>query len=307
MFLDAWRRCVPASPAAASVAEPLRQLIVIAETDILRAERLMNRLMAADPPEFQKAAFEVLPELSDASQRAFLIQFLLAQRVLLDVAASPGLLSDDEAGSLVRALHRSDPLLDLKLMKLLPKDRQALSDQGEAVRARRILFLVSLVSDCSRILQTLSGLMTASDAGVRSKSTLLFARGCGTAIGSMAPFQDPDPRVRANAVEGLWRKEQRGARAMLDVCAQDLHHRVQVNALIGLHYLRDSEAKARLEELAVNGSVPFKKAAVWAMGFLGEESFLPFLERCIAERNPDMRGAMLRAIVQIRRRRQKPA
>ena len=50
----------------------------------------------------------------------------------------------------------------------------------------------------------------------------------------------------------------------------------QVNALVGLHFLHDPQAVVRLQELAAGEDLAFQKAAIWAMGYLGE-GFVPSL------------------------------
>jgi hypothetical protein len=92
-----------------------------------------------------------------------------------------------------------------------------------------------------------------------------------------------DPRTRANAVEALWEVKTMDAAEILRMAASDIHHRVAVNALVGLYYHGDQSAFDRLLEFARHQSPLHRLAAVWAFGHLGDPRGIPALEALLED------------------------
>src|SRR5687768_8808131 len=113
---------------------------------------------------------------------------------------------------------------------------------------------------------------------------------------------DPDPRVRANAVEALWQSRQRGAEHVLRKATRDSHPRVVVNGWVGLYYIGDPGAAEGLLQLASDGSPAHRAAAVWGLGQLGDAVFQPKLQALVRDPDAAVRRNALKALVKIRKR-----
>ncbi len=143
---------------------------------------------------------------------------------------------------------------------------------------RRALAILEGVGEHAVLFSWLRGLTTYPDEQVRSKAVKAFCQLKSSTLVVQSQLVSPDPRVRANAIEAVWRLQTPEAEQVLRSAALDPHHRVVMNALVGLHFHRDAMAWARLLEYAEHASEAFRLAAVWALGYLSEPAGVPVLE-----------------------------
>jgi hypothetical protein len=113
-------------------------------------------------------------------------------------------------------------------------------------------------------------------------------------------FQDPDPRVRANAVESLWGRTDEDAVRRFRAALGDSHPRPVANACVGLYLSGRAEAVRELSNLASHPEPRFRAAAAWAMGRTGHSRFLPLLAEMRAASSGPV--SLLKCIVQARER-----
>jgi hypothetical protein len=147
-------------------------------------------------------------------------------------------------------------------------------------------------------------LLRSPNAQVRSKAAealVWMTRSTDTAISLLT---DADSRVRANAIEGLWRHaDSRAAQQVFEQYARDPVPRIAVNAMIGLYRAGEPQAVERLIEVAQQPNPPMQKAAIWAMGFLLDLAFEGPLREQLKAGDPALRGHLLRALVRLNRAR----
>ena len=113
---------------------------------------------------------------------------------------------------------------------------------------------------------------------------------------------DPEPRVRANAVEALWNLDTEPALDRLAAAARDPHHRVAANGLVGLSLAGDERAVEGLAAMAASDDPAARLAAIWAMGRTGDTRFAVFLKDWRQRNRHDtaaLRGS-LAALVRLR-------
>ena len=91
-------------------------------------------------------------------------------------------------------------------------------------------------------------------------------------------LEDPDPRVRANVVESVWKIDSDAARKILRAAAGDRHPRVRSNALFGLYLSGDPTASDTLLKQAKHPRPDFRISAAWAMGETNDNRFCDALE-----------------------------
>jgi hypothetical protein len=131
---------------------------------------------------------------------------------------------------------------------------------------------------------------------VEERSTMArsrLARTAAHAAGMMPLYErlrrDSDPRVRADAVEGLWGQKTEFAVKEFRSAAEDPHHRVAACGWVGLHMAGAPDAAAGLLEMAAHPDTRFRAAAAWAMGRTGDPKFKTALEQIRAGERRDFR------------------
>ena len=240
------------------------------ETDTKEIDRLLER----DPTAFQEGVVHLLR--SDIGPRAieFIVELLVSRGRLFDMLRRRSL-TRDEAVEVARTAIRIDPKADLDLARRLAAEAPTLSSSA----ATRLLDVLGEVSDGKRLLPSLLLLLRASDARVRSKVVLMMARTNRSVDWARKRLADPDPRMRASAVEGLWGNPSGDALDLLKSAARDANNRVAANALYALYELDDEWTIAELLRMG-NSDVPmFRASAAWAMGETADPRFAGALER----------------------------
>lgn len=117
----------------------------------------------------------------------------------------------------------------------------------------------------------------ADESGVRSRLALMVGRVARAQAWIRTLREEPDPGVRANALESL----SEGGGAFAVVCCEaglsDTSHRVVANSALGLYRMGDSRGVERLAEMASREESEFQSAAAWAMGESRDARFVPLL------------------------------
>lgn len=263
------------------------------ETSPLAAGRLIHRLLVNDRAAFAKEGLALL-EVARPS-RAFrrLVHLLIEHDVLLDHICDREASSVEQAAILVRGASRVDPMLDAKLLRGVLA-RVARSDPALGDRlVPETLAVFDAAGFGNRLLPMLVQLLRNSDAQVRSKVALLLGRANKQVAWAL---DDADPRVRANAVESLWRSGAAPVRKLLWKAAHDPHNRVAGNAMLGLLYLQDRGVIPCLERAARHNSPLFRATAAWVMGQSGDPAFQTPLEEMAADSDENVRRNAHRAL-----------
>ena len=188
----------------------------------------LGDLLATDGQKFFTASLPLLRNGDDTAGLQFLVSLLMQEELLLKPLCDPVLFNEQQAAAVARVMARVDPGLDVKLARRLK--------ELDAGAAQRVLAILDAISDGSRIIFILAGLMRHSNERLRSKAALLIGR----TVQKPEVFEhleESDPRVRANAIEALWGLDSPAARALLLKTVNDPHCRTAANAMVGLHKL----------------------------------------------------------------------
>jgi HEAT repeat protein len=172
-------------------------------------------------------------------------------------------------------------------------------DRWAAIRALDIL---SAAGDSSKLLPVIAAFVHHADAHVRSKAALLMGRASHTLAWVEHALQDPNDRVRANAVESIWRVALPCALPLLQRALVDPSNRVAANAAVGLHLLGDSAGTEALERMANHQDPGARASAAWAMGMLGDAAFMTTALRLRNDQDPKVRHLALRCLARLRSR-----
>ena len=131
----------------------------------------------------------------------------------------------------------------------------------------------------------------------------MYARASDNMEWVIKMLADPDERVRANAVEGLWETKATSAGEVFREAALDPDPGVQINGLLGLHYIGDPnvDLRAALEKMSGAPNPTARAAAAFAMGRIRDMIYLPALEVLLKDEEGPVRRQALRALISIRR------
>ncbi|MCW5980865.1 MAG: HEAT repeat domain-containing protein [Bryobacteraceae bacterium] len=280
----------------------------VAEWDLdpNRAKAQATEWCASDPPRFCEAALRLLQTSGDAALPA--LRPLLTLEVLLRALLNPEAFSRLHAIGLVRELRRFDSRLDVHLVSAFLENRRKDPDASDVSSAQRILELVDEATDnAGRVLPLLASLQRVEHAWVRSKVVAIWARHGGTSHVTAQLLRDPDHRVRANAIEGLWTTpDTPDKRGIFLQAVGDRHQRVVGNALVGLARMRYPAALGDIVQLSRHSSPEFRATAAWAMGEVGYPGFRPPLVELMRDPDGKVRQNALRALSRLRKMDESP-
>lgn len=219
-----------------------------------------------------QACLRYLAQTEHAPGERAVSDWLARSGAYLPTLLNPEFLAISDARRAAAICRRHDP-------KFLARLQQILTEKHPRIPViLHALSIVSAFEEADMLLPLLRTLSHHESEHVRSNAakTLCKLRPNRTLVERQ--LHSPDARTRANAIEGLWRLKTKEAEEILRSAATDEHHRVAVNALVGLYYQGDEEALDRLVEFSRHQSALHRAAAVWAFGQLGDSRAIPALE-----------------------------
>ena len=146
-------------------------------------------------------------------------------------------------------------------------------------RVQRILQIIERDDQAMVLVPWLRDLVDGANSRLASKAAMILCRLTKNPMVVDRFLRSEDPRVRANAVEGLWGAAHLSrARSLLREAAEDSHHRVVANALVELYRCGEASARLKIEQLATHSDPLFRAAMAWAIGEIGSSELLPILE-----------------------------
>jgi len=170
---------------------------------------------------------------------------------------------------LARAAARLGDPLDSKIIEHVARASRTWPEEVPEAEIVRTLEVIDAISDCERLVFSLMKFTKLPQPRLRSKAVKLMARGSRNSGWVARVIADPDPRARANLIDGL--AEQTGDLvALLKQGAQDSHHRVALTSLLALCRGGDQASCEEIRRLAKDGDPNFRRAAEWALGQLQE-------------------------------------
>ncbi len=267
-------------------------------------KRDVRRLMEKDPAAFFPSACRILRTSLERPGVASLLEVLWSSALLLSSLIDPNVLSLCKATAFAKRWVAFDPTLDAKLLQIgFPLEDDDALLGADRVRPKRTLDIVAELPPNRHILLTLAKLLRNSDTCIRSKAALLYARASNNPEWVRKMLADPDARVRANAVEGLWETRTEAAGAVFKEAALDPDHRVAANALVGLHFNGQTgvDVMGTLHGMMRRPEPAARASAAFAMGRTYDANYAPILECLLRDGDQSVRGQALQALIRIRR------
>ncbi|HEY1183032.1 MAG TPA: HEAT repeat domain-containing protein, partial [Bryobacteraceae bacterium] len=262
-------------------------------------QEVIEDLLRNDPDLFRRGALEVLRTQEQSRGLRFLVGLLVAND-LLEPLLCEGSLQVEQASAVVRMAIQIDSMVEIALARHLAEGVTAGTRPLLAANASRLLDILARVSDGTRILPSLARLLHSTDAGLRSKAALIMGRSNRSATWVRSHMSDADPRLRANAVEGLWGVETEEARDLMLAALRDANNRVVGNALYGLYAMGESVSLAETIKLAAHPAPVFRATAAWVMGETGDPRFREPVAQLLRDPHPMVRSRALRSVASIK-------
>ena len=254
---------------------------------------------AASVPELLcPAAMSVLESDIEPSLRRWVYTQLIERAECLRQLIEPGHFTRQQLVDISRHLMTIDNFFDVKLAAMLPKPH---SDQThlEPACLLRILDVLDEISPGSRLILSLNHLTHHPDHHVASKAALVVGRRLQNKQWVTRQMASEDPRVRANVLEALWDVRTDAAREAFRGGLKDENNRVVGNALVGLHRMKEPGISGQVQLMLQDSRAPFRWTAAWAMGEIGDQELIPFLEAAIQDKEPKVGKAAQRALAAI--------
>jgi VWFA-related protein len=147
----------------------------------------------------------------------------------------------------------------------------------------KLLDVLYDVADNVGIAPILVNLLTSEDKRIRSKTALILGKLSDNLHFFRNALKDPDPRVRANAIEGLWELKNPKAKEIYLEALGDENNRVRANAAKGLYEMGDPRGLGTLKEMLEDKDAMMRASAAWVLGEVGDTNLIDKLERIAAE------------------------
>lgn len=244
-----------------------------------------KRLSAAlqqHPGLFYQAAIETLKKDAESQGAQFLISLLGSRKLLSRVLCDPAI-PRERAVAVAQQALRIDPLLDVLLAGEVAEASLAGPGASGPDVAGRLMQILEKISDGKRILPLLMRVLRSNNPYLRSKAVRMIGRFGRRLHWIEGRLEESDTRVRANAVEALWRMEGAEAAKLLRAAARDDQNRVAGNALLGMYWIGDTSALPELVKMAGHPSPACRRTAAWVMGETGDPRFNGLLGELIRD------------------------
>ncbi|HID56476.1 TPA: VWA domain-containing protein [Candidatus Poribacteria bacterium] len=142
----------------------------------------------------------------------------------------------------------------------------------------KLLDILYDVADNEGIAPILVNLLASDDRKIRSKTALILGKLSDNLHFFHNALKDPDPRVRANAVEGLWGLDNPKAKDIYLEALRDENNRVRANAAKGLYEMGDPRGLQTLKEMIEDNDGMMRASSAWVLGEVGDTSMMGKLE-----------------------------
>ncbi len=249
-------------------------------------------LLENDPSGFKESAVRYLCKHlhngAEDSTVQYIVWLLEGRGMLVDILLNPRYTSVTQAVELGSILRDKAKRLDVELAKKL---REASSDQSE-----RILRVLAETAENNRPLPLLIRVLREKNPELRRAAGRIFARHCQNELFIANALKDPDPGVRASALEGLGQSNQSKIPTVLLGALNDPDPSVQAHAILACHRLGDRKAIQLLEERAKSPKPEVRARMVWAMGETKSPGCIPLVEALQQDPDASVRTAAREAL-----------
>jgi hypothetical protein len=276
----------------------LQELMVEFQTNPFAISRTLRELRNANIDQFPQWALQILARSNESSATRFLATLVPLSDDVLECIANPALFEEVQARRILRALRAVDPQTETKLL------RQITASPGKVLPPAitdRILDLVDNVSDGPRLVPVLMQIYRTANPHLRARLARSIGKHHRNKDWLDDRMRDPDPRVRANAVEANWGHSDEQALNLFSRALRDPHHRVIGNGAVGFYLAADVRSLTVLSDLLSNEEAIFRSAGVWAAGQLCDARFYPRVAGLSDDTDIGVRRGVVVALAKLKR------
>ena len=246
------------------------------------AGKQLSALLKKDPPSFQREVVDYMSNGGQLPGTRLLVWLLQREKKLLDLLLNPQLASLEDAVKVASVMNTVVDQLDVLLARALKGASEELS--------LRILRLLAEVSDSNRTLPLLTMTLREKSSGLRSKSARIFSRHCHNTLFIENALKDPDPEVRASAMQGLSESEYQPSPSILVEAFLDPDPSVMAHAVVACHRMGEPDRVLKmLKDMSRHADPVFRTQAAWAMGEIGSRQCVFILEKMRDDPEPAVR------------------
>lgn len=191
---------------------------------------------------------------------------------------------------------KSNPLLDVQLAVAASGDNGLTDWERE-----RLLHILEVISEGRRVVGMMVRLTRHPNPRLRSRAALFVARRLDNPGWIRNFLREPDARVRANTIEGIWGIDLPATREILDRALEDKAARVAGNAVYGLMLLHDCRAVPHLQTMATSQDPAMRAAAAWVMGKANDSAWLGMLQELARDPIPKVMLMAMRSLVRLKK------
>jgi hypothetical protein len=260
----------------------------------------MRTLFHGNWGSFLASALPLLRAPSGSLGYQYLLTLLTANGCAVPLLSDPSLLTMAQAAAVARRLGAVDPLFCTRLARALPEEPGESCDSRLSPLVARIIELIGALQEGQQTLPVAVALLRHPNRHVRSKAALVIGQVRKSYAWVDQRLSDPDPRVRANAVESLWDASTEGARAIFLAAIADADNRVAGNAIVGLYRLGDAASIGLAAALGASPDPRRRATGAWIMGRTGDRRFVPFLGQMVTDKDPHARRNVFRALATLK-------
>lgn len=247
------------------------------------AGRQLTVLLQEDPASFQRAVVHCVSKGGPLPGARLLIWLLEKEHKLLDMLLNPQLSSIEDAIKVAKLVKTIVDQLDVLLAR-------ALKEAPEELKLR-ILRLLAEVADSNRTLPLLTKTLREASPGLRSKAALIFSRYCHNTLFIENALKDPDPQVRASAMQGLSESEYQPDLSIVAAAFTDSDPSVRVQAALVCHRMGEADQVFKmLRAMSGHEDPGFRAQAAWALGEIGGRPCVFLLEKLRNDPAPGVRS-----------------
>lgn len=287
------------------MAETLAQLLADFASNPISSAKAIRDIANEEGEGLFDYTLELLKAPEDSRGFRYLLEVLLARKLILTPLYDPGVFSLEEAVRLAKVLSQLDSLLGLSLVNDALANSARATPEHLEICGIRLIELLEETFEGLEILQAKAVLLRHPNPRVRSKASALFARRIEHKGWTKWLETEPDYRIRANAIEALWGEKREWVKDVFLAAARDENNRVAGNAQVGLYLLGAPESIELLVGLASHPNFWFRATAAWAMGRTGDVRFREALTGLLRQPGPVAKNA-LHALRLIHRTQQLP-
>ena len=243
------------------------------------AGRQLAAMLKEDPASFQRDVVDYMSSGGELPGTRMLIWLLQREHKLLDILLDAQLASLEVAIKVAPLIKMTVDQLDVLLVRELQGAPEEL--------AFRILRLLAEVSNSNRTLPLLTTTLRQANPALRSKAARIFSRHCQNTLFVENALKDPDPEVRASAIQGLSESAYQPSRSILVQAFMDSDPAVRSHAAVACHRMGDpDQALKMVTVMSSHGNPGFRAPAAWAMGEIGSRPCVTLLEKLRNDPDP---------------------